>query len=200
MKNQRMGQIDSLDGINLNTLKCSDIYWRYATGVAISHGSGRDKKYSYRSGVMTELGDIEESLWYQLAEGISKRDGDEWLVDALTEWECEHNYTGESAKGLRKKALQAYIDQLCDNPRWVGYIPFNRVYRPDVLKRTHIVTVINYCCWKPGQVTQEQIDSANQQKVYCPHCGRFSTYTILDSGELPWAECLEAPVQAKDRR
>ena len=43
-----------------------------------------------------------------------------------------------------------------------------------------VVTVINECCGKPGEVTQEQIDGACTGTVACPHCGRWSSFSIVE--------------------
>ena len=151
-----------------------------------STGSGRDKKHFSRSGAATPIGDIQEDLWYQVAEHIAKREGEEWLVDALTQWDKEHNYMKESPSELRKDALQSYSHSLYDNPRWVDFIPFNRQFRPEVLETARIVTIITDCCKVPGEVTQEQIDGAQKGEVCCPHCGRWSTFSILSEELPPW--------------
>ena len=82
--------------------------------------------------------------------------------------------------GVRHKALQLHISRIFDNPRWVNFIPFNREYRPEVLEHASLVTVINECCGKPGEVTQEQIDGACTGTVACPHCGRWSSFSIVE--------------------
>lgn len=182
-------QIDSLSGIDLDSLRLEDIRWHSSTGIAISSGSGRDRTYSYRTGVITDLGDIKTSLWRQIAEAVAQRRGEQWLVDALTEWERAHNYTKVSASQLRLEALHKYSMSLQDWPEWVDYIPFNRKYRPQVLEQAHIVTVFNACCGKPGEVTQEQIDRAWRGQIACPCCGRWSLFSIcLPDGTLPWEE------------
>ena len=81
---------------------------------------------------------------------------------------------------MRHKALQLHISRIFDNPRWVNFIPFNREYRPEVLEHANLVTVINECCGKPGEVTQEQIDGACTGTVACPHCGRWSSFSIVE--------------------
>lgn len=180
--------IDSLISFDLSTVKLSDIDWQYGTGTAISSGQGRQKTYRYRNGVMTKLGDVEEYIWYSLAENIAQRDGEMWLVDALTAWEKEHNYMNALPSQLYNRALQHYAARVFDHPQWVYYIPFNRRFRPDVLDEAHIVTVINDCCNKPGAVTQEQIDQAYDGTIACPHCGRWSKFSIVAGEEPPWEE------------
>ena len=69
-----------------------------------------------------------------------------------------------------------HVARLFDNPLWADYVPFNRKYRPDALKAAHLVTVINECCKKPGEVTQEQIDHALNGTIACPCCGRWSPF------------------------
>ena len=183
-------RIDSLDGLDLLTIPLSDVRWQVGSGVALSSGSGRDKKYRYRNGVITNIGDIEEHIWYQLVEQIAQRDSEVWLVDALTIWKGEHNHTCTSPSKIREDALQSYSMRIFDQPEWVHYIPFNRRFRSDTLIGAHIVTVINDCCKKPGEVTQEQIDRAYDGTVACPHCGRWSKFSVVAEEEPPWEEFL----------
>lgn len=179
---------DTLIGIDLETVKLSELRWHFGTGVAIHlSGTGRDKKYGYRHGVMCDLGDIREDIWYQVVAHIAQRDGEQQLVDALTAWSHEHNYTKDSSAQVRQSALQAYSYRIYDNPQWVDYVPFNRRFRPEVLRHTQLVTVIPACCSRPGEVTQEQIDHAWQNTICCPHCGRGSNFTIAGSeSDPPW--------------
>lgn len=109
-------------------------------------------------------------------EQLIEKSGEQWLQDALLQWEKEHNYAKSSAAELREKALELHSARIFDNPEWVCYIPFNKRFRPDVLEQAHIVTVVNECCGLPGEVTQEQIDRAYNKTVACPHCGRWSPF------------------------
>lgn len=181
--------IDSLAGLDLSAITRKDIRWHVSTGISISSGSGRNKSYSYRHGVLTDLGDIELGLWRQLAASLAERLGEQWLVDALIEWNQAHNYTRSPLNEVRLDALRSYINGLYDRPEWVDYIPFNRKYRPQVLEQAHIITVFNVCCSKPGEVTQEQIDRAWQGQIACPCCGRWTVFApCLPDGTLPWEE------------
>ena len=175
----RNGQINSLSEIDMEHLSFEDIRWRYGVFHPTSTGAGRDKQYSAWIGVQTSLGEIEKGVWYQAAEAHPKGWGAEASggADRLGE---RHNYAKDSARTVRHKALQLHISRIFDNPRWVNFIPFNREYRPEVLEHASLVTVINECCGKPGEVTQEQIDGACTGTVACPHCGRWSSFSIVE--------------------
>lgn len=179
-------QINSILQLDLDTITFSEIHWQYGTFLPGSSGSGRNKKHFSRSGVATPIGDIQVDLWYQVAEHIAKREGEEWLVDALTQWNKEHNYMEASPSELRKDALHSYANRIFDNPKWVSYVPFNRQFRPGVLESARLVTIVTDCCKLPGQVPQEQIDGARQGEISCPHCGCWSTFSILSEELPPW--------------
>lgn len=184
-------RIDSIEAIDRASVTLAELQWLYGTGVSSSKGSGRNKTHSYRRGVMTALGDIQEDLWYQLVNHIAKRDQEEWIVDALFTWHQEHNYQKESPSQLRCAALQSYSSRIWELPQWVDYLPFNRRFFPQMLDKTRIVTVVNSCCDKPGEVTQEQIDRAWCGQISCPHCGRWSFFVVCNSSvALPWDEFL----------
>lgn len=174
------GQINSLSEIDMEHLSFEDIRWQYGTFHPASTGSGRDKKYSAWRGVQTNLGEIEAGLWRRLAESLIQKAGEQELLGALIDWENRHNYTRASAQMVRKEALKLHVNRNFDNPRWVSFIPFNREYRPEVLKNARIVTVVNECCGKPGEVTQEQIDASYHGAAACPHCGRWSRFSIVE--------------------
>ena len=174
------GQINSLNELDMELLGFEDIRWRNGTFHPISTGSGRDKKYSSWRGVQTSLGEIEEGLWYQLADLLIQRAGEQKLLGALIDWESRHNFTKASAQAIRRDALKLHISRIFDNPRWVNFIPFNRKYRPEALKNVQIVTVVNECCEKPGEVTQEQVTASHDDEIACPHCGRWSRFTIVE--------------------
>lgn len=146
----RNGQINSLSEIDMEHLSFEDIRWRYGVFHPTSTGAGRDKQYSAWIGVQTSLGEIEKGVWYQAAEALIQKAGEQKLLEALTDWESRHNYAKDSARTVRHKALQLHISRIFDNPRWVNFIPFNREYRPEVLEHASLVTVINECCGKPG--------------------------------------------------
>ena len=191
MYNTRTVRIDSISEIDLDTVSLSDICYLYGTGISTATGSKRKGTYKpgYRNGVMTNLGDIQKELWRHVVEHIARRDGEVWLVNALLDWEKRFNYGRHTHEDLLYDALALYSYRQFDNPQWCSFIPFNRKYRADALKQAHIATVVTSCCGRAGDVTQEQIDHAYQQKIYCPHCGRASTFFVVDAmHNPPWEE------------
>ena len=132
-----------------------------------------------------------------MAEAVIERAGETDLLKQLIQWCTEHNFTGDSAAEIRKEALQLHTSRIFDNPQWVGYLPFNKRYRPEVWDAANIVFVRMECCPEPGAVTQEQIDRSYMGQIACPHCGRWNTFTILGnrsgsgliSGPIPRSDC-----------
>ena len=80
-------QINSILQLDLDTITFSDIHWRYGTFQPYSTGSGRDKKYFSRSGGRHTIGDIQEDLWYQVAEHIASGKARNCWWTALTQWD-----------------------------------------------------------------------------------------------------------------
>ena len=191
MRDFHIMRINSIREIDLDTITLSDIRWKYGTGISTDTGSRKAGTYKpgYRTGVMTDIGDIQIDIWRQAAEHIARRDGEVWLVDALMAWEKASNYGKKSQGELYLHTLLLYSHRMFDNQTWVDFIPFNRTYRAGALKQAQIVTVVNSCCGKAGEVTQKQIDHAYSGKICCPHCGRWSTFfAVAGRSSLPWEE------------
>lgn len=174
----RKNHINSLAGLDLTTLTFSDIEWMGGTHISKTTRLGQEKKCTSRAGVQTNIGDIKQSVWCQLAEAIIQREGEQKLLNDLIEWRAQHNYTRDTPAEIRQYALQLHVSRIFDNPQWVDYIPFNRKYRPEALAQAHLVTIINECCRRPGEVTQEQIEASYNGTIACPHCGRWSRFIV----------------------
>lgn len=113
-------QIDSLDGLNLETLKLEDLQCLYFTGSSyLKQIVGRHREYGYRSGVMTPVGDVLNSIWREAAESIIKRD-DEWQLQLrLRDW-----YRGSFDEKDNIGALSNHCRRLYNDPNWVDYQEF----------------------------------------------------------------------------
>ena len=180
MPNMESRRIRDLREIDFSTLNFEDLRWKYGTFQSLSTGSGRHKNYSSWIGVRTNIGEIEENVWYLAAERLIRQNGEQEILDALVQWGTEHNYLKAPAEAVRKEALHLHVNRIFDDPRWVDFVPFNRRYRPEALEHAHLVTVVNECCQKPGVVTQEQIDASDNGTVACPCCGRWSPFRVLE--------------------
>ena len=172
-------------GKTLSEATFEDILWQYGVFRCNSTGAGRDKKYTPWRAVKTKLGEIEECDWCKLVEAVIERENEVPLLNALIQWCNEHNYVSASVSEMRKEALQLHASRIFDNPQWIGFIPFNAKYRPEILNTADIVFVRMACCPEAGTVTQEQIDRACSGQISCPHCGRWNSFTILERGSVP---------------
>lgn len=98
-------QINSLSGIDIPSLGIEDIRFMYGTGISEPDGFGRQKKRSLRNGVQTQIGDIREDLWYQLAEQVIGLHGETWL---LGRWKC----------GAGRRCIIQGMALICTRRRW----------------------------------------------------------------------------------
>ena len=86
---------------SLEHLTFADLRVHYGTGRAfLIRQEYRRNVYGYRKGVKTDLGDLEEKDWIQLATGLIQKSGEQQLQKNLLEWEQEHNYCNSSPKEM----------------------------------------------------------------------------------------------------
>ena len=118
--------IDSLTGVpNREKLTHADLRAHYGTGQAILlSGSGRDKKYGYRNGIQTNIGDIRSDIWCELVRELVIRSGEETLYAQLAAWEKERNYCSRTKAELEEHTLQLYAMRIFDMPDWVDFEAF----------------------------------------------------------------------------
>ncbi len=163
--------INALSEIALASVPLSQLQHRGGT----FHCAKRGERS--RIGVQTALGDISETVWREAVEHVALRDYESWLVDALEEWSKSLAFV-KGRNEARKYALELYSSRIFDNKQWVGYIEFNRKYRPDVVKDERFLTVMAECCRKPGEMTRERYEAAY---TTCPICGRSDEVTIINN-------------------
>ncbi len=162
-----------------------DIRWQYGVFRCNSTGAGRDKKYTPWRAVKTKLGEIEECDWCKLVEAVIERENEVPLLNALIQWCNEHNYVSASVSEMRKEALQLHASRIFDNPQWIGFIPFNAKYRPEILNTANIVFVRMACCPEAGAVTQEQIDRL-QRPDFLPTLWALEQLHDFGARICPW--------------
>lgn len=111
-------------------LTFEDLREHFGTGRAyIKSGTGRDRVYGYRSGVMTNIGDIEESEWAELMMDLIERSGEQELQDLLRRWAKDHCAWLHSKREIEMYALRLHSSRIFENPNWVALEQFNTQYR-----------------------------------------------------------------------
>lgn len=168
--------------ISKTKLSCDDLRVHHWTGRSIwLSGTGKNKVFQYRNGVMTNLGDLEISEWLELAQKVIEEHNEQDLFANLLQWEKSHNYSPSTKSEIQQKVLALHMARIFDDPHWVGYVSFNQLYRPEVLKKAKLVYVQTDCCDMPGQVTEEILERQFENRIPCPICGKWSNFTIIKS-------------------
>ena len=76
-----------LSGKRGEDITFADLRVHYGTGRSIHvSGTGRDKKFRYRYGAMTDLGDLEISKWKSLINALIERHGEQKIQRQLRQW------------------------------------------------------------------------------------------------------------------
>ena len=170
----------------MNDLTFSDLRLHCQTSRAfIISGTGQDRVYGYRSGVLCKLGDLERTEWMHLVKELISCEGEQELYQQLLQHLKDHNYAKETKSELEFNALQLHAARILDNEVWVDFLRFNRKYRPDVVTSARLVRIRPMCCKMPGEITQtilEQHKSTNTAP--CPHCGRWAEYELMTTTEM----------------
>lgn len=126
--------IDSRSGLPEN-LTYEMIKFGTHTGRAfLINDRGFEKKYGYRHGVSTPIGDIEENLWYALMKELIDKNGDTKLFQQLLDWYQDSPVAGRTKKEKEHYVLEFFSNRIYDSVDWVDYVPFNQKYRPEVLQ------------------------------------------------------------------
>ena len=157
-----------------------DIRHRGGTGRAHTEKDGHgNRRTSYRCGVSTPIGDIEESVWYQVANALIEREGEAELFVQLKEWCKDHIAWVKTKDEIADYATELHVNRIFDDPEWVDFLPFNSKYRPEALVGVETISVRTKCCDEVGAITAAQLKKAYNIQVCCPCCGRFSTFDFV---------------------
>lgn len=172
--------------MNFEDLQCHTRSFR-----VIKKGKGREKIEETRSGIICNLGDLEQSDWIDKMETLIK-ESNEWdLQEHLREYVAALPWCNPRLKNydqnVRLDALILHSYRIFDDELWVNFINFNQKYRPDALKNLEYVTVISKCCKKPFRVTKKQFENALQMDskclLSCSPCGHLSEFTEISNIE-----------------
>lgn len=157
----------------------SDLHVHYGTGRSVTlSGTGKDRVTAYRAGVKCDLGDLEEADWKQRVRDLIRSSGEEDLFGNLLSYVKEFCPWCRTKADQEREALDLHASRIFDDALWVGYIPFNQAYRPEVLKSADLVCVKTVCCKKQGLVTRARLERGyrSSRTVCCPICGKWSEF------------------------
>lgn len=176
--------VDSVSEIDLEQLTQENLRVHHGTGQSVLiSGSGRDKKFRYRVGKQTNLGDIENSVWKELVRMLIEKNGDQELVRNYREWNKGNKARVRNEAELEEETFEYYTAQLCLSRSWCDYVCFNRRYYPERLDNDPTLIRIRVaCCDKECRVPEEQFHHNYEapDSVPCPFCGRGSSFTIIE--------------------
>ena len=177
-------RIDNVSQVSDEDISHENLEYMHGTGIAISTGKNRmgEKKYRYRHGVQTAIGDIEDSVWIALVRKLIERENGQKLYEQLVEWtKTDNTVVNRDEEDLTMSALRSYVSKLQDDKVWWDYIRFNAKYYPEKLEDHTLITVIPECCNMPCKIPPEQIRRWNgEEKIPCPICSKGSIFKIID--------------------
>ena len=128
--------------------------------------------------VKTRAGEIERQQWQGMVRKLICDAGEEDLFLHLLEWTKEKTHWLRTERDQQNYALELHASRIFDNEDWVGFVPFNRKYRPERLASAGLASVTTECCGKECITTLAQLKNGNGV-VCCPFCGRFSKYKLM---------------------
>ena len=169
----------------LDEITFADLRVHFGTGRAILvSGTGRDKVYRYRHGIMTDLGDLKTDEWAELAKTLIQRTGEQEMYAHLLEWLSLHNGFCRSPGGREQYALELHMSRIFDCEEWADFIPFNRQYRSAVLQKADIVLAKCTVCGRTQQKTRAQYQHLHAcfgGQEYCYGCQAVSVMTLTEN-------------------
>ena len=119
---------------DIDALTCEDLRVHFGTGQAVRiSGSGRNRISKYRTGVQTNIGDMETSVWMDLMRHLIARLGETELQEHLRQWVKENCAWIHTSEEVEQHSLELHAARIFDNPAWTGYMDFNRRYRPNLV-------------------------------------------------------------------
>lgn len=131
-----MGSYDTVkaSSLDVGALSFQELRLHYTTGRSYTiSGSGRDRRTGYRTGVMTDVGDLEISEWRALVRQLIDRFGEQKLHNQLLTWVTKSMLWLHTKEERETEALVLHAARIFDNPKWVDYEAFNQKYRPQLL-------------------------------------------------------------------
>ena len=120
--------IDNISGIPAD-VTFRDLRVHYRTGRAVRlSGTGRDKEYTYRVGVQTDLGDIELPIWQEAMQRLIHASGEDALQQALLAYVKDHICLWHTQAERLQESRELHACRTFEDPRWTDYDLFYQGY------------------------------------------------------------------------
>ena len=120
--------IDNISGISAD-VTFRDLRVHYRTGRAVRlSGTGRDKEYTYRVGVQTDLGDIELSVWQEAMQRLIHASSEDELQQALRAYVKDNICWWHTQAERLQESLELHACRTFEDPRWTDYDLFYQGY------------------------------------------------------------------------
>ena len=112
---------------DIDALTCEDLRVHFRTGrVVCISGSGRNRITKYRTGVQTNIGDIETSVWVDLMRRLIAQLGETELQEQMQQWVKENCMWIHTSEEVEQHSLELHAARNFENPKWCGYNDFAR--------------------------------------------------------------------------
>ena len=110
-----------------------DIRVMYYTGRFERDSGSQDKRAGrYRRGMMTRIGNLEQSEWIRCAEELIRRNGEQQRFEKLKQWYRKTTPWLRNKDELHQYTLVCFAARIFDNPQWVDYAAFREWEANDV--------------------------------------------------------------------
>ena len=177
-------KIDSITQIEPKQITRDNLRLHYGTGQEIvTKNSQGNKTSQHRSGVQTNLGDIEQSIWMELVQKLIEQEHDQEIFEQLLEWEKDNNHIGARTKhDILREAMQSYTYRIYDNKAWWDYVRFNMKYRPEILENdAELMLVYLTCCGRECRIPKEQVHHNHEapDTVPCLYCNKGTVFSTM---------------------
>lgn len=144
MDEQRLIDANTLYKTDEYTFSQLRVHFRTGRSLIVS-GTVRDRKYGYRTGYMTEIGDIESAQWEEMVKCLIERSEEQTLQENLLTWVKENCPWLHNQKQQELYSLLLHASRIFDRKDWVHYEKFNKRYRPEMLQDAKEENSLNAC-------------------------------------------------------
>lgn len=109
-------------------LTFENLQYLYETGRSYTiSGSGKNRVTGYRSGVQTEIGDLEISEWKDLMQKLICESGEDQIQQCLLSWVKENCPWLHNKSEQEMEALVLHSMRIFEDKEWAGYEGFIRI-------------------------------------------------------------------------